>query len=69
MQEFEVKIRCIQTPQGVQVAGVAGPLHDKVLCYGIFEGAKEAVQAFHAKQANSLGIQVPNAAQTALLGG
>ena len=40
---------------------VTGPLHDKVLCYGLLEAARDAICEFHLKNASPVlgGVVVP----------
>jgi hypothetical protein len=70
VREITLAVKCVQTPGGWQVAGIQGPLADKVLCLGILEAAKEAVLKAHAERTGTLGIQAPTPQQTAaLIGG
>ena len=55
MQQVELVIRVVQG----QVT-VSGPIHDKVLCYGLLESAKDAIRDFVAKGgAAGKGLLVP----------
>ena len=38
---------------------VRGPVQDKVLCYGLLEGAKDAIKAWHEAQ-NKSSLVTPN---------
>jgi hypothetical protein len=47
---------------------VNGPIHDKLLCFGLLELAKEAVPEHHRKKANGSGIMLAGAPVNAVLG-
>ena len=49
MQQAELVIRVVQG----QVT-VSGPIHDKVLCYGLLECAKDAIKDFNDKSASAI---------------
>lgn len=68
VQEVQLVVKAVVTPQGVRVLGVTGPIDNKVLAYGILEEAKDAVRAFHAQKEAS-AIQTPTPRQTRVLGG
>ena len=55
MQQVELIIRVVQGEVMVH-----GPIHDKVLCYGLLECAKDAVRGFVDKRgAAGSGLTIP----------
>lgn len=48
---------------------LAGPIQDKVLCYGLLEAAKDALRTMHAEAAKGPKIETAGPAIAGLLNG
>jgi hypothetical protein len=54
-----VKIEIVYTPGQENSVQISGPLDNKMLCYGMLEMAKHAVQSYKPSQIATPSIVVP----------
>jgi len=55
----EIQLIIKMSPSGIQVAG---PIHDKILCYGLLEAARDAIREYKVDPKRIIPIRgnIPN---------
>jgi len=64
-----VKIQLTITVDDNGRPNVSGPIHDKLLCYGLLEIAKETIAEHHRRAAEGKGVVLASAPAAAMIGG